>query len=96
MKIIITTQFCENYGSPHNPYWKMKGGNDYFIKNVADDAEALAKMLLAKDMVEHDGDYTKEYIIGWELVNDDYVTQFEQHQLEFDGKITYPAEELML
>jgi hypothetical protein len=96
MKLIITTQFCENYGSAHNPYWKMKGGNDYFIKNVADDAEALAKMLLAKDMVEHDGDYTKEYIIGWELVNDDYVTQFEQHQLEFDGKITYPAEELML
>ncbi|NBW15610.1 MAG: hypothetical protein EBR82_47255 [Caulobacteraceae bacterium] len=96
MKIIITTQFCENYGSTHNPYWKMKGGNDYFIKNVADDAEALAKMLLAKDMVEHDNDYTKEYIIGWELVNDDYVTQFEQQQLEFDGKITYPAEELML
>jgi len=74
----------------------MKGGNDYVVKNIADDAEALAKMLLAKDMIEHDNDYTKEYIIGWELVNDDYVTQFEQQQLEFDGKITYPAEELML
>ena len=96
MKLMITTQFWENYGSPHNPYWKMKGGNDYVVKNVTDDADALDKMMSVKNIVEHSGDYSKEYIIDWALVNDDYVTEFELFQLKYDGVIKWTPEELML
>jgi hypothetical protein len=95
MKLVITTQFWENYGSPHNPYWKAKGGNDYFVKNVTAET-ALDFMMSVKNVVEHWGDYTKEYIIGWSVEADDYLTPFEQDQLKYDGKINYPAEELML
>ena len=32
MKLYITTQYYENYGSADNPYWKAKGGEDYFYQ----------------------------------------------------------------
>ena len=95
MKLVISTQFWENYGSPHNPYWKAKGGMEYFVKNVTDET-ALDVMMSAKNVVEHSGDYTKEYIIGWSIEADDYLTPFEVSQLKYDGKINWPAEELML
>ena len=34
MKVLITTQYSENYGTESDPYWKFKGGSDYFIQNV--------------------------------------------------------------
>jgi hypothetical protein len=33
-------------------------------------------------------------VIGWEIVEDDYLTEFERDQLEFEGKIVYPVKEL--
>ena len=95
MKLVITTQFWENYGSAHNPYWKAMGGNDYFVKIVTDET-ALDFMMSVKNVVEHWDDYTKEYIIGWSVEADDYLTPFEADQLKYDGKINYPAEEIQL
>jgi hypothetical protein len=34
--------------------------------------------------------------VDWAVVEDDYLTEHEQNQLAFDGKITYPAKELEL
>jgi hypothetical protein len=35
-------------------------------------------------------------IIGYELVDDDYMTEFERSQLDYEGSIRYPAEVIEL
>ena len=78
MKLVITTQIRENYAA-HNGfngeyYWKMKGGNTYVVESltskhvnkIADKGiPTLTKLIEAKS------DYFEEYILGWEIVNDD-------------------------
>ena len=103
-KLLIQTQIQENYGA-HDwdgqgqcpQYWKFKGGNDYVIKNV--DPLKVAPGLLVDSVrgkVETDNEYVREHIVDWEIVADDYLTDFERSQLEYEGKITYPAEELVV
>ena len=35
-KLVIQTQYLENYGSPENPYMKFKGGSTYVMHNCGD------------------------------------------------------------
>jgi hypothetical protein len=35
-------------------------------------------------------------LIGWEVVANDYLTEYERSQLEFEGEIRYPANEIIL
>jgi hypothetical protein len=97
MKILITTQYRENYGTAEEPYWKFKGGEDYFILNV-DTLKTAPGVLVeqVRDRIEYSGEMSEEYILDWELVADDYVTDFERSQLELDGRIQYPARVLEL
>ena len=106
MQLLITTQTQENYGA-HDwdgegacpQYWKFKGGQDYKydLGSVARNAEALAELVEAlRVQIEEDNDYYRNHIIGWEVVSDDYLTDFEQSQLEYEGSITYPATRLTL
>jgi hypothetical protein len=100
-KLIISTQYCENYGSPDEPYWKLKGGSEYVVKGLDFDAdyewaEAKVDQILTKvrDQVEISNPMCEEYILGWTIVDDDHLTDFERSQLEFDGKIDFPAKVL--
>jgi len=102
MKLLVTTQVYENYGA-HDwdgtgecpQYWKAKGGNDYVIKNFKGNSEAAtAAVMSVWSQVECATEYYRETILGWNIVPDDYLTEFEQSQLEYEGKITYPAKEL--
>ena len=106
MQLLITTQVQENYGA-HDwdgtgtcpSYWKFKGGNDYkyALGSVARNAEALAELVeYFRSQIEEDNDYYRNHIIGWEVVADDYLTEFERSQLEYDGEIRYPATKLTL
>ena len=106
-KLLITTQVYENYGA-HDwdgkgecpQYWKAKGGNDYVVKNfkanrrrsIADSATETVMAL--RSQVEQDNQYYREHIIDFRVVADDYLTEFERSQLEYEGRITYPATEL--
>ena len=97
MKILITTQYRENYGTAEEPYWKFKGGEDYFILDV--DPLKVAPGLLVEQVrgrIEHTGAMTEEYILDWELVEDHALSPFEQDQMELDGEIRYPARVLEL
>ena len=97
MKILITTQYRENYGTESDPYWKFKGGSDYFI--LAVDPLKTAPGLLVeqvRDRIEYSGEFTEEYILHWQLVADDALSPSEQDQLELDGEIRYPARVLEL
>lgn len=102
-KILIQTQYCENYaahdwdGTGECPqYWKMKGGEEYFIPIPADFPLANVAELVKKveDKVQWENNYSQSTLLGWEVVPDDFMTEFEKNQLEFDGRILFPAKVL--
>jgi len=99
-KLLITTQVYENYGA-HDwdgvgecpQYWKAKGGNDYVVKKINVNKVTETVMAL-RGQIECDNEGFREHIIGWEVVANDYLTEFEKSQLEYEGSIRYPAKEL--
>jgi hypothetical protein len=106
MKLHITTQYMENYGA-HDwdgvgecpQYWKFKGGEDYFypLGAYARSEEALKELVQAlRVQVEWDDVGSRSYIVGYGVVEDDFMTEFEQSQLEYEGSIRYPAKTLTL
>ena len=100
-KLLITTQVYENYGA-HDwdgqgecpQYWKPKGGNDYVVKNFRNFNAIGSYIMVLRDKIETNTEYFREHIIDWEIVADDYLTQFERSQLEYEGKITYTPTEV--
>ena len=102
MQLVFFTQVHENYawdaegnlGTGANAYWKPKGGNEYLV-NIGDgpfdtaDIQKLARELLHK--FEAQNDAFQEHVIDWELVSDDYQTDSERMQMEYEGEIVYPA-----
>ena len=93
-KLLIQTQVYENYGSADKPYWKAKGGSDYVVKKFRDFNRVTETVMALRSQIEQDNEFYTETIIGWEVVSNDYLTEFERSQLEYEGKITYPAKEL--
>jgi hypothetical protein len=102
-KLLITTQVYENYGA-HDwdgegecpDYWKAKGGSDYVIKNV-DECDMVDIIVdRVRDQIEMDNEVFREYIIGYRIVADDYMTEFERDQLEYEGVVRFPAKELVV
>ena len=94
--LLIQTQVLENYGTAEDPYWKPKGGGDYVVKNV-DECDMVDTIACrAQQQIEQDNEMFREWVIGWKIVADDYLTEFERSQLEFEGKITYPANEVIV
>ena len=95
-KLLITTQMQENYGDAEKPYWKFKGGCDYVVKKFKGGmADATLAIMALRSQVECDNELFREHIIDFSIVADDYMTDFEKSQLEYEGKITYPAKELV-
>lgn len=103
MKFHIYTQYLENYGDAKKPYWKNKGGEDYIIdvpgfrydsEFSEIHGEEIVKELSSK--IEYKNDFAEEFIIGWTFVEDDYTTQFEDEQLEYDGEVKYPAKRISI
>ena len=100
-KLLITTQVYENYGA-HDwdgvgecpQYWKAKGGNDYVVKKFKDFSAVSETVMALRGQIECDDRFYRETIINFEVVANDYLTEFEQSQLDYDGKIRYPAKEL--
>jgi hypothetical protein len=98
-KLLISTQYYENYGA-HDwegegecpQYWKAKGGSDYVVKKFKGDATTAVMCL--RSQIESDNEHFKENIIDFRVVADDYLTEYEQSQLDYEGEIRYPAKEL--
>lgn len=93
-KLLIQTQVYENYGDAAKPYWKPKGGGDYVIKNFKKFSKVTEVVMAVRGQIEQDNEFYREHIINFEVVSDDYLTEFERSQLEYEGKITYPANEI--
>jgi hypothetical protein len=103
MKLLITTQNLENYGA-HDwdgvgecpQYWKAKGGSDYVVKNFTNFNNTTEAVMALRGQIEEDSEYFRSSIIDWEVVADDHLTEFEQMQLDYEGKIRFAAKELTL
>lgn len=101
-KLLITTQVRENYGT-HNwdekgecpQYWKSKGSMDYVVKKFkGGDSAATTAVMGLRSQIEKDDNFTKETIIDFKIVPDNYLTEFEKSQLEYDGEIRFSPKEL--
>ena len=74
MKIVITTQFRENYGDSDKPYWKFKGGETYVVPNLS-----VEQTLKVKDngiptltaLIETRNEGFEEYVVDWSILDDD-------------------------
>ena len=106
MQLLITTQTQENYGA-HDwdgegacpQYWKFKGGQDYkyALGSTLRNADTIQEIVeYFRPRIEEDNEFYRNHIIGYEVVADDYLTEFEQSQLEYEGRIAYPAARLEL
>jgi len=106
MKLHIVTQYMENYGA-HDwdgqgecpQYWKFKGGEDFFypLGSAGRSAEAIEELIhFFRKTIEWDDVGSRQYIVGYGIVADDFMTAFERSQLEYDGFIQYPAKVLVL
>lgn len=106
MKLHIQCQYMENYGA-HDwdgegecpQYWKFKGGEDYFfmLGDAGRSDEALAELVEHfRPSIEWNDIGSRQYIVGYGVVEDDFMTEYERSQLEYEGSITYPATRLTL
>ena len=103
MKLHIWTQDIENYGA-HDwdgkgecpQYWKAKGGVDFFVpKFKGGEQEASVAVMALRSQIEENSEYFRREVAGWQLVADDYLTEFEQSQLEYEGSIRFKSKELV-
>ena len=110
MKLHITCQYMENYGA-HNwdgegacpQRWKFKGGEDYFVpldgfNPVHEFADKKLAMIVdsVRSKIEWDDVGSRQYVVGYSVVEDNFMTEFERSQLEYEGTISCPAKVLEL
>ena len=110
MKLHIQTQVYENYGA-HDwdgtgicpNYWKAKGGNDYMVPldnrvKGGEFFDVRCEMIVdsLRGRIEERNQFFEETVIGWDVVEDDFLTEFEQSQLDYEGIIRFSAKTIEL
>jgi hypothetical protein len=103
-KIHVYTQEYENYAwvdgelqTGSSAYWKAKGGRDIFITNFDGDKKTATTVVESlRNQIEIGNDAYISEIIGFDIVEDDFMTEFEKSQLDYEGQIRFPAEVIEL
>ena len=88
MLLYFYTQDLENYGTPLKPHWKAKGGSDYILKASEWTEEMIDRVY---SIISKNGEMFISYVIGHLVVNDKFLTDCEQLQLEHEGMIEFSA-----
>ena len=76
MKIVITTQIRENYGSADKPYWKFKGGDTYVVPDLTVEQTIKVKergIPTLKALIETRNEGFEEYVVDWAILDNDAV-----------------------
>lgn len=94
MMIVIETQYLENYGTEEDPYWKAKGGSCYKVTNVPLNVDYKSVVEAVKGEIEYKSPFSEQYIVGWFIQEDGFLSDFEKSQLEFDGEILFREPEI--
>lgn len=76
MKLVITAQYCENYGDANKPYWKFKGGDTYIVPNL--NPNQVERILshgipTLKALIQYKNDMSEVYVTDYVIVDDDVV-----------------------
>lgn len=74
MKLVIQTQYRENYSTTDQPYWKCKGGSTYVVENLTTaQLERVVQVGIPTltALIEYSNDGSEEYIVGHDAVDDD-------------------------
>ena len=95
-KLVVRTQYMENYGA-HDwdgegqcpQYWKFKGGSEYMVEGVPLNIDYEEVIAMLGQEVAWDEVGSRSYVIDWSIEADDYMSQFEKDQLEWDGKVMF-------
>lgn len=94
-KLVLHTQYCENYGDEESPRWKFKGGEVYVLENLnsgqLNNIENVAKFFA--DMISYANSMSEEYVISWSVVEDSAEVWDEW---ETPWKITYDGVEFFI
>ena len=98
MMLVIDTQYMENYGA-HDwdgqgecpQYWKMKGGEEFMVTGIPNNVDVEQVIRMLGQEVEWSDVGSRSYVIGTHFESDDYLSDFERSQLEYDGQITFKA-----
>ena len=73
MKLVIGTQYCENYGDEREPHWKYKGGTTYVVRAITPaqqkriECEGIPTL---KRLIEYKSSMTEEYVLDYSVVED--------------------------
>ncbi len=76
MKIVITTQIRENYGTAEQPYWKMKGGEVFVVPDLTPANVLTIKergIPTLKALVETRNEMFEEYVVDFSILDNDVV-----------------------
>ena len=76
MKIVITTQVRENYGSADKPYWKFKGGETFVVPDLTVEQTIKVKengIPTLKALIETRNEGFEEYVVDWAILDNDAV-----------------------
>jgi hypothetical protein len=101
MILVIQTQHYENYAwendilrTGKDAYWKAKGGDNIKVTDISADADIDAIVDVVRGDIECRNDGFIVEIIGYGLEQDDWLSDFERSQLEYDGIIQYPERKI--
>ena len=97
MMMVLRTQYRENYGTAENPFWKNKGGQEFKVTNIPADLteeELLEVVDLLLPQIQYENEYQVQYLLNWTLEVDDYLSDFEESQLNYDGEILFKEPEI--
>ena len=105
MKLVLITQVRENYGAHDwdgtgtcPQYWKNKGGSEYILEDlehylsINDDFFTKKVRMIVEAIVpniEQNSDFYQETIINFAIEDDDYMSEYEKSQLEYEGFIRF-------
>lgn len=74
MKLVIGTQYTENYGSESEPRWKFKGGSTYVVEGITPaqrlriESEGINTL---RSLIEYSNPMSREYVLDYSVVADD-------------------------
>jgi hypothetical protein len=68
--------------------WKFKGGSEYKVLGVPLNIDY--QVVVEAAGVEYSNEGASESIISWSVEADDYMSEFEKSQMEYDGVVSSP------
>lgn len=82
MKLMIVTDYIENYGDTDTPRWKQKFGSVYVVNNIELDSECkVVDIEEMKALVELDNPVARETVSYWEVLSDGEKLDIEDYEL---------------